>query len=462
VTEPALRRNLLVLAYSFPPSAAIATHRSLAFVKYLQEHGWRSLVLSAENPVYPARDDALVARIPPSAQVVRTVDRDWLSVLQPIYQRLRGRRDPSALSNTGGAPAQPSGVRRLANLIALHLRPPGVSPGWYRSTLHAARAIMAQHHIDAIFSSGPPWSSHLVALRLANQFRLPWVADFRDQWIADPFDEPPTPPSVVWRDRRAERRVMQRADVAICVVDTLRDVLRSRYPERAAADIITVMNGYDPDILEGISLDGDQGPGAGKLELLHAGHFYGKRRIEPLLAASEEWLARDPALRPAFRISVLGGAPDYLEELRARIAAAGSPEYVQLAGEISHHESIQLQARASVLLLVGFAGPGAETQMSGKIFEYLAVRRPILALAPPESPVGQVLRASGCSHWIVSPDNHAGLVQALTEIGQAWREGNLKTSAATASLAAFSRREQTRQLAQTLDLAIAKRAAART
>ena len=461
MTEPALRRNLLVLAYSFPPSAAIATHRSLAFVKYLQEHGWRSHVLSAENPVYPARDDALMAQIPSSAHVVRTIDRDMLTVLQPIYQRLRGRRDQSAQSDTGGAPSRPGGIRKLANLVALHLRPPGMSPGWYRSTLHAARTILAQEHLDAILSSGPPWSSHLVALRLADEFRLPWVADFRDQWIADPFDEPPTPPSVVWRDRRAEARVMRRTDVAICVVDTLRDVLRSRYPRRAAGDIITIMNGYDPDILEGISLDNNNGSG-NKLELLHAGHFYGKRRIEPLLAASEEWLAREPALRDSFRITVLGGAPDYLEELRARLAAAGNPEYVHLAGEISHRESIQLQARASVLLLVGFAGPGAETQMSGKIFEYLAVRRPILALAPPESPVGQVLRASGCRHWIVSPDNHSGLVQALAEIGHAWRSGDLKTSPATAALAAFSRREQTRQLAQALDLAIAKRTSART
>ncbi len=456
MTPTALPRNLLFLAYSFPPSAAIATHRSLAFVKYLQEDGWRSFVLSAENPVYPARDEALVAQIPVTARVIRTIDRDLLSVMQPLYQRLRGNR--ISTPPTGEEPLRPTtGFKKLRNLIALHLRPPGMSPGWYRSTLREARTILKDQPIHAIFSSGPPWSGHLVARRLANQYRLPWVADFRDQWVADPFDEPPTPPSVVKRDLRAEERVMRRADIVICVVDTLRDVLRARYPWRAPNDIFTIMNGFDPDILNGISLDGDEGASR-ELRFLHAGHFYGKRRIEPLLAAIETWLEQDGGLRPHLRVQLLGGTSVYLTELRNRIAAAGSPEYVEVSGETSHRESIRLQARASVLLLVGFAGPGAETQMSGKIFEYLALRRPILALAPPESPVGKVLRTAGVKHWIVSPDNHVGLVQALHEIGKEWRDGALTERRGNLSLAAFDRREQTRHLARALDRAIAKRA----
>ena len=458
MTTAALPRNLLVLAYSFPPSSAIATHRSLAFVKYLQEDGWRSHVLSAENPIYPARDDALIAQIPQSTTVVRTKDRDLLTLLQPLYLRLKGlpTRGSTTTAPSTNRPRTP--FRRMMNLVALHLRPPGVSPGWYRSTLREARRIAKREHLDAIYSSGPPWSGHLVACRLAREFQLPWVADFRDQWVADPFDEPPTPPSLVKRDLRAEARVMRRADVVTCVVDTIRDVLRARYPWREAEDIITIMNGFDPDILKGVDLDGDgTGQNSGDLRFLHAGHFYGKRRIEPLLAAMETWLANEPALRGRLKVQLLGGTAPYLAELRTRLAAAGNPEYVEITGETTHKESVQLQARASVLLLIGFAGPGAETQMSGKIFEYLAVGRPILALAPPESPVGQVLRTSGVKHWIVSPDNHQGLVQALDEIGRAWRDGSLSRNSGNPSLAAFNRREQTRQLAQALDRAIAKR-----
>jgi hypothetical protein len=453
-------KNLLVIAYSFPPSSVIGTHRTLAFVKYLERSGWRSSVLCAQNPSFPQKDDDLLAQIPATTRVVRTLDRDLLSWLQPMYRLVNGSRSGSApppVSSDGEEQLTP--WRAIKRSEALRLRPPGVSPGWYRSTLRAGRRLVRQQNIEAIYSSGPPWSAHLVALKLAKEFELPWVADFRDQWVADPFDLPQPPRELIERDRVDEARVMQRADFVVCVVDTLREVLRTRYPERRPEEIVTIMNGFDPAILSGISFapraeeDGE----AARLRFLHTGHFYGKRRVEPFLEALNEWLEAEPAMAPRIQVSLLGGLGDYLARIRARVAAAGDSEYVRIEPDTSHHEAVQRQAEATVLLLVGYAGPGSETQMSGKIFEYLAVRRPILALAPPASPVGDVLRASGVKHWIVSPDDHGGLVSALRAIGAAWREGKLAGPQGASSLAAFDRSEQTKQLAEVLERASARR-----
>jgi glycosyl transferase family 4 len=451
-------RNLLVVAYSFPPSSVIATHRTLAFVKYLERSGWRSSVLCAENPSFPQRDDGLLAQIPATTRVIRTLDRDLLSRLQPMYRWVNGSRSRSVppVSSDGEEALGP--WRAFKRSVALRLRPPGRSPGWYRSTLREGRRLVRQQNIEAIYSSGPPWSAHMAALKLAREYELPWVADFRDQWVADPFDVPQPPRELIERDRRDEARVMQRADFVVCVVDTLSEVLRTRYPERRAEEIVTIMNGFDPAILGGISFAPPaEEAEASRLRFVHTGHFYGKRRVEPFLEALNAWLAAEPAMAPRIEVCLLGGLGEYLAEIRARVAAAGDSPYVRIEPDTSHHGAVQRQAEASVLLLVGYAGPGSETQMSGKIFEYLAVRRPILALAPPASPVGNVLRAAGVKHWIVSPDDHEGLVTTLRAIGAEWREGKLAGPQSAAALAAFDRSEQTKQLAEVLERATTRR-----
>jgi hypothetical protein len=312
--------------------------------------------------------------------------------------------------------------------------------------------------MDAIYSSGPPWSGHLVGLKLATEFDLPWVADFRDQWVSDPFDDPPTPTALLRKDLIDEARVVQRADLILCVVETMRRVLHERYPERSAGDIVTILNGFDPENLEASRRDGT-GPPADRLRFVHTGHFYGKRRVEPFLAAYRKWREGDATIAAKSELELIGGSGTYLEELRARVLASGSIESIHVEAEIPYQVSLRRQAEATVLLLVGFTGHGEETQMSGKIFEYLSVRRPILALAPAISPLGEVLRQSGVRHWIVQPNDEGAILKALRQIGEAWSRGELDGPQSSESLAAFDRREQTKQLVQVLNLAIARRTA---
>jgi hypothetical protein len=127
---------------------------------------------------------------------------------------------------------------------------------------------------------------------------------------------------------------------------------------------------------------------------------------------------------------------------------------------VPHREVLRRLTRATILLLVGFSGPGVQYQMSGKIFEYLGACRPILALSPPACPVGDVLREAAVRHWIVSPDDGPGLVSALQDMGRDWRSGKLVSPQSLARLDAYDRREQRGRLAETLDRAIARRTVA--
>ena len=447
-------KDLLVIAYSFPPCSVTGTFRTLAFVKYLEPIGWRSTVLSAANPVFPERDGRLLAQIPVSTRVVRTLDHSPLERLRGISRPLRST-STAGTASTRSDPS-PTGPWRAFKLgLALRLQPPGRTPGWYSSTVRAAQEMLKERLPDAIYSSGPPWTAHLVGLRLARQFGIPWVADFRDPWLENPFVDVPLQ-VLRKRDVADERKVADRADVLLCVLSTMQKTFLERYPNRSESSVQTILNGFDPELFESVrpSVNSNRN----ELTLLHAGQFYGPRRVEPIMHALRE--LNEANARSGFqaRLRLLGGPSGHAAELRTKVEKLGGATFVEVEKEIPHHEALKEEAKAGVLLLIGFTGPGEQFQMSAKIFEYLAVRRPILALAPPAGPVGEVLRASGVRHWIVSPNDQTGILNAMKEIVTAWRGGELDGPQSTSSLAEFDRREQAKRLAQILDGAIAARA----
>jgi glycosyl transferase family 4 len=452
-------KDLLVITYSFPPCGVTGTYRTLAAVKYLDPLGWRSNVLCAANPIYRERDEQLLKEVPATARVIRTRDVDLLAFAQRVY-RLRPSQtyNANAPARSGETSNTSSHWRLFKREIALHLRPTNRAPGWYLSTLRAGRRVLRNEQIHAIYSSGPPWTAHLVALRLQRESGLPWVADFRDPWVADPFADLHAA-RFRERDLADESRVLAHANAVTCVLESMREDFLNRYPLRTPASVVTILNGFDPAAFRELALEEESIPvGSGaKLTILHAGQVYGKRRIEPLLSGLSEYTARDPAIADALRLQFLGGSEGQVAELQAKIQKAAVAPWVDVETEVPHAQALKRMANSTVLLLVGFTGPGEQFQMSGKIFEYLALRRPILALAPPSCPVGDVLRAAGVRHWIISPDHAEGIQQALGEIAEAWRQGRLAGPQSTDSLRAYNRQEQAKDLVNVLEDAIARK-----
>ncbi len=447
-------KRLLVVAYNFPPCSVSGTHRTLGFVKYLARDGWQSIVLCARNPVDPERDWNLLAKVPEGTRVIRTVDVN----LPAWRERLRGRRGTDAgngdkSGNAGRPPEAESGLRYLKRYLGVRLRVPDHYQGWYLHTLLAGWHTLKRCRIDALYSTAPPWTGHMVAHRLARAFGIPWVADFRDPWVSDPFTDIPFE-TLRRQNAKGEAQTLDTADAIVCVLETMRQDFLARYPRRLGDDVVTIPNGFDPDDYTDLPTESD-----GTLTILHAGQIYGRRRVDPLLAALNEWRRVDPELTASVKVQLVGGSPEHLENLQAVIQRYQSQSYVQVEPEVPHREILGRLSRATILLLVGFSGPGAQYQMSGKIFEYLAIRRPILALAPPSCPVGDILRETGVRHWIVSPDDGAGLVQALKDIGEDWKSGRLFGPQSHARIDAYDRREQAKRLARVLDRAIASRAA---
>ncbi|MFP4529389.1 MAG: group 1 glycosyl transferase, partial [Candidatus Kapaibacterium sp.] len=206
-------KNLLIVAYYFPPSGGPGVQRVLKHVRYLPEFGWNPHVLTVSNGQFPARDESLLEQVPDDVTVVRT------RIPEPydIYRLITGKKPGSAIDvNTIKKEGQSmSAKEKFAELIRATFFIPDARAGWRLTARKGARKILKQHKIDALYSSSPPYTTSLIARGIKRAHNLPWVAGFRDPWRG--FISAPKRwwlPEIF--DIRMERSVFQEADAVEC------------------------------------------------------------------------------------------------------------------------------------------------------------------------------------------------------------------------------------------------------
>lgn len=415
------RPRVLVVAYSFPPHAAIGTMRTLRVVRQLHARGWDVTVLTGDPASYVAGtpvDMALLERVPGEVRVVRAAAlRGWSrleQLLRPVV--LAGANRPGADIASNGissihqrAAGKEGALRHLAqikDIIDAALSIPDREAGWLLPALGAGIIEQLRKvHPDVIYSSAPPWTGQLVAAGLKQLLRRPWVADFRDPWSRAP-----------WRGDRyrfamraaavLERFVVRRADRIVFVAAANRDDFASHYGPAVATKFEVVPNGCDPvefDLLRQSAI-----PEEGRFVLLHAGTLYAGRTPVPLLNALATAIGRGIIDPNRFTLRFLGvnGLPGV--DLSTTCRQLGIERVVEFLPRVPREQSLRAMMSASSLLLLQ---PGHTVAVPGKLYEYLATGRPILAIAE-EGEIASLLRETGAG-ILVSPDNEAGMVAAL-------------------------------------------------
>lgn len=385
--------KVLMICWAFPPDAQIGALRVARFCRYLPEFGVEPIVLTMEDRFRETLDNSLAAI--DGLRIVRTevaaTPVDWYRRSKAVLARpgKAGKELPRAATSS----VRKSFLRRqLLSLLQL----PGPDAGWYYPALRAARKLVREQPIAAIFSSSPPTVSHRIALRLRKESNLPWLADFRDPWTTSSIenDEP-----AWWRylSKSMESRCVRSADRVICNTEWLRkDFLRSN-PELPQQKFATITNGFDDQTLPLVK---PLQAGSRRL-FLHLGNIYGLRRIDTFCLAVEN-LVKTQRIDPStFQIVFLGQIEPSLEAA-ARTSAPGLFQLgcVEFRARVGREEAQQTLARADMLLI--FQG-GHYLQIPAKFYDYLLTGRPILVVAQ-EGALTSLLEETGSGIW-ADPEN---------------------------------------------------------
>jgi glycosyltransferase involved in cell wall biosynthesis len=400
--------KILLVSWHFPPHNTIAGIRLGKLASYLAALGHDVRVITSAKP----DTDCSLPNDLGDERVLRTPFIDIDAIVNPLAWRerfaSRWRGAPA------GAPAprragRGAGQSRLSKLYRQLIFIPDRYNGWMFPLLQALRRLQASWGPDIIMVSGPPFSAFVAVAIFAARTKVPWIAEFRDRWADDPYALIPE-----WRrfvDRRIEALTVSRADGLV----TVSEPWSRHYAGVYRLPVVTVMNGFDPRDFAALQLDAAQ-PDL-PLRIVYTGFVYPERRDPtPLFRA-----IRESGIGPdELRIVFFGSRSDYLEACIDDIAVRA---WVDVHDPIPYGEAVRQQALADVLLLLQWDSPADESNIPGKLFEYLAVRRPILGLGPLGGIPACFVRERGAGLYGNDPSVIAG--QLRLWVAQKRRHGRL-------------------------------------
>jgi glycosyltransferase involved in cell wall biosynthesis len=271
--------------------------------------------------------------------------------------------------------------------------------GWVFPAARAARRATRDRDLRVIYSTSPFASAHLIALAVSRWTGLPWVADFRDPWRDNPFRELGYRSLEQW-DAWLERQVYRHATRIVCNTPTQQTRLVERLPW-TAPKTVTVPNGFDADWIA--QARPHRTVGRDRFVLVHCGNCYGPRSPLPLFGALRRVADRSPRIARQVRVLFVGDDRYNGHSLSALADRFGVRDMVEVVGVRPHAEAIGLLLGADASIVLGVAGPGGELQVPNKLYEYLAVRKPILALAPRGGAIAEVLDRASADHVTSDP-----------------------------------------------------------
>ena len=384
-------RVLLVTMY-FPPAGGGGVQRPLKLAQYLPALGIETHVLAPDDPKWVHRDPDL--RIPTQAWVHRV-----------RYVGPKARKPAEELHGTEGL------GRALvhARIASRRLLVPDASVTWNLTAIPAAIGIARREAIDAVITTSPPGSVHFVGAAVKRATGTRWLADLRDPLIANPHRRADTAATRAKQAAAAgvARLVARSADAISCVSDAIAEEVRALEPR---GEVRTIANGCDFDDFAGLEYRR-----AERFRITHAGSFFGRRDPRPFLQA-----LHDSGLDAVARF-----VGDFRASDREWADSLGLGERLELVPYAPHTEALRLQRDSeALLLLVPDAGGRGRGVLSGKVFEYLAAGRPILAAVPPDGAAANLIRETG-SGVVVSPDDVAGMRAALESLHSEYVNGGL-------------------------------------
>ena len=374
-------KRVLIVTYYWPPSGGIAVLRCLKFAKYLRDYGWEPVIFTAENAHYPTLDPSNERDVPADLEVIRH------PIWEPYaaYKKFMGKPADENVNNVFYTDEAAGGWKHdLAVWVRSNFFIPDARATWIAGAVRRILAYLETSPVDAILSDGPPHSNTRIATLVSRATGLPWLADFQDPWTQVDYYQMLN--LTGWgrkKHERLEREAFRQAALTTIVSPHWKADL-----EAIGADNVRVLYwGYDPADFAKLERHPHE-----KFTLTHLGIMGHDRLPTVLFAALGQLKAEEPGFAEDFELRLYGQVD---HRVRDSIRRHDLTDQTRYAGTVTRGEALQQMKNSHVLLLLLNQQANAAGRIPGKLFEYLAVRRPILNFGPDGSDVAGILERTG-------------------------------------------------------------------
>jgi hypothetical protein len=428
-------KKVLIITYYWIPSGGAGVQRWVKFCKYLRDFGYEPIIYTPENPEYPSIDTSFEKDIPTDVVIIKT------PIWEPynVYRNLTGKKNQAINAGFISENKKQGWKDKLSIWIRGNFLIPDPRRFWIKPSVRFLTDYLQKHPVDAIITTGPPHSMHLIGLGLKKQFpTLPWVADFRDPWTNIDFYKDL---NLSWISDKIhhnlERKIIQKADSIVVVSNGMKEEYAAINPK----NIQVITNGYDDSDTQTSVVELDK-----KFSISHIGTLNSARNPKTIWKVLSEICKENSDFKQDLQIQLVGKVDfSVLESIKLN----GLTDNLIKIDYLSHKEAIAKQQSSQVLMLLINQSGNAKGILTGKFFEYLAAKRPILAVGPTDGDAAKVLSDTAAG-IMVDFDDEKTTRKTILAYYQRFKTGSLTVEAT--SVERFSRRSLTGELVQLLEI----------
>lgn len=402
--------------------------RWLKFVKYLPDFGIQPVVYIPENPTYPILDEELVSEVSDKAIIIKK------RIFEPYgFASVFSKKKTKKISS-GIIPNQKkqSLLEKLLLWIRGNIFIPDARVFWVKPSVLFLQEYIRENNIDTIITSGPPHSLHLIGLALKERTKARWIADFRDPWTTIGYhNKLKLSKSASKKHKELESIVLNEADQILVTSQTT----KKEFEALTTKPIEVITNGFDVEKITKQPLDE-------KFSMAHIGSFLSERNPRILWKCLKEIIKENPDFKKDFELKLIGAVS---QEVLDALSEFRLTSYVNNLGYVPHKTAVEHQRKSQVLLLVEINSEETKSIIPGKLFEYMASERPILAIGPEGSDFAAIIKETNTGAFF-HYDEFDALKTCILSYYKVFKEGNLKTHAV--GLQQYSRKSLTEKLSK--------------
>ncbi|MGG6230571.1 glycosyltransferase family 4 protein [Tenacibaculum sp. SDUM215027] len=399
--------KVLIITYYWVPAGGSGIQRWLKFVKYLRDFNIEPIVYTVNEAKYPIIDDSLKNDVPNNLEVLKSPiwePNDLLSIFKKKETK----------TSAGFLAPNPSFIGKVMQYVRANYFIPDARKFWVKPSVKKLKKYLKENAIDAIITTGPPHSLHLIGLQLKKELGVKWIADFRDPWTdIDYFHQLPLTEKSKAKHHQLEQEVLRYADVSLVVGETM----KKNY-QKFSKNIHVITNGFDYGLNNKMNVILDK-----KFSITHIGLMNADRNPEVLWRALLELCEEDKEFTEDLEIKLIGKVA---EEVEKSLEVHQFKNITKIA-YVPHKEVQQHQKTSQVLLLAVNKVPSAKGIITGKIFEYLQAKRPILAVGPEDGDLAEIL-AKTKSGAIVDFDDVVRMKKEIKLLYNQYKKGALEVN----------------------------------